>query len=162
MKLTPRLLILILFLSMALANLELRGNTFSNQCGHLTTECSFYECVEDELTCGKRGYPLGFALKYCQRFENFAYRFSDAGKEWIQKTRECLTETFAKFDQPNSCSFVKKASFKSHILCYVESGYCDLSRDDKRAVNRVVWPSLWRRSAITTGLKIKSICRQRK
>jgi hypothetical protein len=147
----------ILFLSSAPNSLLANAN-LENQCSHLQTECSFYECAEQELECGKRGYPLGYGLKYCSRFEQFLDRFSQKGLEWMNRTRKCLTKEFAKINSANSCRQLKKLAFKSHVPCYIKSGYCELSQHDQRAINRVVWPSLWRLRSIAAGIQVKYIC----
>ncbi len=43
-----------------------------------TGDCSFYEEVESALRCGKKGYPVAYADRYCNRFRTYRYFFTAA------------------------------------------------------------------------------------
>ena len=56
-------------------------------------DCTFYDqCLEATYECGPSGYPLGYGLKYCNRFVDNYKLFSKEGKEWISGTLLCLKE----------------------------------------------------------------------
>lgn len=137
--------------------LSLRAE-FKN-CSHLKDRCEYYRCVEAQTSCGFRGYPKGFGQKYCLRFQRNVGKFSSQGREFIERTRHCLIDQLDKMDSSIKCSKIKKQAFKDHVPCYVESGYCELSKHDRKELYKTIWPSLWRAKVLKSGLKIKRICK---
>lgn len=131
-------------------------------CSVLADECEFYTCYESNKKCGRFGYPEGFGEKYCLRFDKKKSKFSAKGQEFIDKTRLCLIKNLIDIPEDLSCRKLKKKSFKDHIPCYVEGGYCDLSKSDRKELYKVAWPTFWRGRVIKAGLKIKKICRNLK
>lgn len=129
-------------------------------CSELSNTCEYYTCLEAQRDCGRFGYPRGFGQKYCLRFEEKKANFSKEGLAFIERTRNCLIEKLESHDLGMSCRKLKKQSFKDHIPCYIEGGYCDLPKSDRKELYKVVWPSLWRGKVIRAGLKIKKHCRQ--
>ena len=129
-------------------------------CSKQTNVCEYYTCLESQKSCGRFGYPTGFGKKYCLRFEKKEHKFTEAGKLWVEKTRECLIDKLDELDEDVSCKKLKKSAFKQHVACYVDSGYCDLKKKDRRALVSTIRPSLWRGKVIRAGLKVKKICRK--
>ncbi len=135
-------------------------SAIGSDCSSVDTKniCEYYSCIEEQRHCGQKGYLLGFGKKYCLKFEEDEHYFSDAGKEWTMRVRECL---IANLDLPSgvSCKKFKKSQIKSHVPCYVKSGYCELSRKDRFALKKVIYKSMWRPSLIWAGLKVLANCR---
>lgn len=129
-------------------------------CETLKSSCEYYTCFEASRKCGRFGYSKGFGKKYCLRFEKRKPKFSDAGEEWINRTRDCLIEKLNENLEAPSCREIKKDSFKEHLSCYVDSGFCELSKADRKQIYKTVWPSFWRFRSIKAGLSIKKICRK--
>ncbi|MBK25368.1 MAG: hypothetical protein CME70_15340 [Halobacteriovorax sp.] len=129
-------------------------------CIKLVGDCEFYTCIEEVKDCGRFGYPRGFGKKYCERFEDRKDQFSSKGWEWIEKTRTCLINRLANISDELSCKKLKRQSFKDHVSCYLDGGFCELSKNDKKNVYKTIWPSLWRRKTLVAGWKIKKQCRQ--
>ncbi|OUR99712.1 hypothetical protein A9Q84_01425 [Halobacteriovorax marinus] len=127
-------------------------------CDELLDDCEFYSCVEEEKHCGKRGYMMAFGKKYCMKFQTEIDRFSENGKVWVSNVRLCLIDKMNNTDETLSCKKFKKAQVKSHLPCYVESGYCSLSGKDKRSINKVILKSLWKPSLIFAGLRVLGSC----
>lgn len=128
-------------------------------CSKLKNDCEFYTCYESNKKCGRIGYPRGFGEKYCLRFDKKKSKFSQQGQDFISKTRNCLIQNLINIPNEMSCKKLKKKSFKDHIGCYVEGGYCDLPKADRKELYKVAWPTFWRGRVIKAGLKIKKICR---
>ncbi len=120
--------------------------------------CEYYSCVEEQRHCGQKGYLLGFGKKYCLKFEENENYFSDAGKKWTKRVRECLIDNL-ELPLSLSCKKFKKSQIKSHVPCYIKSGYCELSRKDRFALKKVIYKSMWRPSLIWAGLKVLANCR---
>ena len=127
-------------------------------CSLIKNECEFYSCLETKKNCGKYGYPLGFGKKYCLLFEKREHKFSASGNLFINKTRNCLIKTLLDSPKEVSCKALKRQAFKDHISCYIESGFCELSKSDKKNLYKIVWPTLWRGKVIRSGLKVKKHC----
>ncbi|PIK13651.1 hypothetical protein [Halobacteriovorax sp. JY17] len=128
-------------------------------CEELKSDCEYYSCVEEQRHCGDKGYLIGFGKKYCMKFSSDEDYFSDEGKEWIQKVRECLIKNLDLPSIDMSCKKFKRAQIKSHVPCYMESGYCELSRSDRYAVKKVIFKSMWRPSLVWAGIKVIASCR---
>ncbi len=130
-------------------------------CHHLKNSCEFYTCIEAKRSCGRFGYAEGFGKKYCLRFKEREHHFSDLGIQWIEKTRDCLIRSFEEAVEEKSCRNVKKAAFNDHVACYLDSGFCELSKKDQKELYKVIWPSLWRYKTLKAGLQIKKLCSNR-
>ena len=133
--------------------------TYASSCNEASDDCEYYSCIEEQRHCGEKGYLLGFGKKYCLKFTEDEDYFSSEGKEWILKVRECLISNLDIPSEKVSCKNFKKAQVKSHVPCYVNSGYCELSRSDRFAVKKVIYKSMWRPSLIWAGIKVIVSCR---
>lgn len=144
---------------MSLTQIKVNASESIIDCQDLKTDCEYYSCFESKRKCGRLGYSVGFGKKYCLRFDKRKAKFSIFGEQWISATRDCLIEKLGENIDAKSCREIKKESFKEHLSCYVESGFCQLSKDDKKEVYKTVWPSLWRIRSIKAGVAIKKICK---
>jgi hypothetical protein len=95
--------------------------------------CQFYACREHEGACGPRGYYLGFAVKYCERFlATLAPRMSPAGRRFLGEARDCLMRYVDENIATDAvCSDVKRRALDSHVACYHDNGFCQLPLRDK-------------------------------
>lgn len=101
--------------------------------------CEFYLCQEENHHCGPKGYPVGFGHKFCKIYLDTEKNYSEEANGWLRRVRVCLMEEFANADQQNrsrTCDQVKAESFRSHVGCYVETGFCDLKASD---VFQIFW-----------------------
>ncbi len=99
--------------------------------------CDYYRCKEEsqpqEEQCGDSGYYLGYGLKYCQRFQQSTRsHLSAAGDRWLDSVMNCLMRSNEEEVTPDqSCQELKTIAFDSHPGCYVQTGFCELSWNDK-------------------------------
>lgn len=119
--------------------------------------CEFYKCREANTgnKCGKRGYYLGYGLKYCKRFNLVTRKkLSKAGKKWLDKTTKCLQEYIHNnIPWDESCKKVKKKAFNSHPRCYLKSGICSLPIRDMLHIFLTVDPDdIELKQIIMTGI----------
>ncbi len=128
------------------------------ECEQLSDSCEYYSCVEAHKKCGKRGYAIGFGKKYCTKFDKYSYKFSNEGKRWIEDVRSCLIDNLGITSDVLSCRKFKKEQIKSHIPCYLDSGYCSLSTKDKKLIRKVVYKTMWRPSFIVSAFKVLKAC----
>lgn len=110
-------------------------------CAALLGSCDYYRCLENGLQCGKNGYLIGFAHKYCERSMRTLKQKMESSKseQWIYKTSYCLQkkvndESLTVSRPLVSCEQLQKDAYNSHSTCYVQSGFCDLSFKEKLSV----------------------------
>lgn len=105
----------------------------------LEENCQFYLCEETKRNCGKKGYLINYGYKYCTLFNSRYYkRFSKNGQEWVNRTTLCLQNKLNTFQDSLTCSAIKKKAIKGHLDCCLESGYCKLTKKDKRLIFIIV------------------------
>lgn len=125
--------------------------SFADQCLPNVDSCGFYLCEEEKSQCGSRGYPLGFGFKFCQVFLNTEHRYSPEAHLWLRQVRVCLMETYveAQSAQPQrTCGEIKSQSFRSHVGCYEETGFCELRTQDQMKIfwalrESVIYPEVY-------------------
>ncbi|MCO4793638.1 MAG: hypothetical protein KC493_08005 [Bacteriovoracaceae bacterium] len=142
-------ILLVLFMSTAFAQ---------TTCQQFLDDCSYYSCIEEEKQCGRTGYPIGFGKKYCLRFQSKQEKLSKSGQKWMKDVRSCLINGLEESPQNLSCKEFKSNAVALHVPCYVNSGYCQLSKKDKRAVIRIIRKSLWRPSLLIAGIRVLRMC----
>ena len=112
-----------------------------------SASCRWYQdCLEKEVPCGRSGYAIDYAKKYCERYDQRSYKFTSQGKAWIGKVKKCLQdvlhrELFASSRKP-TCSRIEEVALDSHTACYVNSGMCDLGCGDWTAIMGTIGDTL--------------------
>lgn len=135
------------------------GHISASECSHLLDDCEYYVCVEKQKKCGKRKYPMGFGHKYCQKFTKKLHKFSAQGQIWVEEAKNCLIEKLDTLDEDISCRKFKRKATKQHVPCYIEAGYCNLPKSDRKLITKTVIKSMWRPSLVWAGLKVLNKCR---
>jgi hypothetical protein len=121
--------------------------------------CNAYLCMEGMNHCGNKGYYLGYAYKYCDRFSRHMDKFSIAGQQWLLDTKVCLQKSSLDYATAGySCKTIKKEGFKKHVPCYLDSGFCEMPFRDKFAVMRVIYDSLLSPNTLLPGFKVMKAC----
>uniref|UniRef100_A0A1I8B0F6 Peptidase A2 domain-containing protein n=1 Tax=Meloidogyne hapla TaxID=6305 RepID=A0A1I8B0F6_MELHA len=59
--------------------------------------CNEYLKFEGKANCGDNGYPIGYGLKYCNKFYQHYDAFNDDGKEFVKCVGPCLAEELQKW-----------------------------------------------------------------
>jgi hypothetical protein len=90
--------------------------------GSMSTDriCGFYNNMANVTGCKEPGqYPLGYGLKYCERFSNLA-SISPKIRDWASGTMQCLQEKIKDFCplRGRSCDDLRNSAFSSHAECY--------------------------------------------
>lgn len=140
-----------------------------NNCQASSTSCEAYSCLEEKVSCGEKGYFLKFGLKNCENFLEKEEEMSPSAQAWMPRVRLCLqAELFQITDQvqadapiwssAKTCKKIKKEAFKSHVDCYVETGFCELSWSDRLKIARIAGKDAFLPQSISTEMQILSIC----
>lgn len=95
-------------------------------------QCSYYDCLEEKVSCGENGYLINFVGKYCNRFTQITRpRLSEFGKVWLDGVRECLIYNMEEdYYEGESCESIEDRGIEDHISCYVDTGICSLPAGD--------------------------------
>lgn len=124
----------------------------ANRCTPSATSCEFYSCKETNRPCGPKGYWEKFAVPYCNVFLKKQDSFNRPTRVFLQKVRLCLQASIEHYTHSASCTDIKKLAFNSHVNCYVDSGFCHLSKVDQLSIAKEVRASFleadtWREAA---------------
>lgn len=114
------------------------GNAYASACEKYVGTCEYYQCQEQELNCGKKGYLLNYGHRFCTKFfHELDEHLSLEGKEWMKSVGNCLQQKIESFNvepNENSCSEIKKLAYRSHSDCYLSAGFCHLPLVDKMKI----------------------------
>tara|TARA_R100000656_G_scaffold105917_1_gene77998 strand:+ start:147 stop:572 length:426 start_codon:yes stop_codon:yes gene_type:complete len=122
------------------------------------SECDAYLEIEQQYECGKSGYPIRFGHKYCEKFIDKRENFSHEGQVWLAQVRECLIAE-ANSLSAIDCRELKKLAFESHGECYERTGFCELSKKDRKELYKMIVPQFWRVRLIIDGVNLLKRCR---
>jgi hypothetical protein len=134
-------------------------------CAAEEQSCQMYSCVEQHFQCGKKGYLTKFGLKNCEKYLENQDFSSERLQQWYPKVRYCLQTRLADIadqtaDTPKACKDLERLAFASHVDCYIETGFCDLSFLDKFAVAAVAGTALFNPESIKTEQAVSAACAQ--
>ncbi|WP_413288519.1 hypothetical protein [Bdellovibrio sp. HCB337] len=125
--------------------------------------CAFYVCQEKQQPCGPRGYPLGFGFKFCQIFLDTEQTYSVDAHAWLRRVRVCLMDSMNELSEngPRSCKQIKDEGFRSHLGCYVDTGFCELSFADQWVISWSMRTSFVHPEVIRDGVAVMQACSSR-
>jgi hypothetical protein len=119
--------------------------------------CAFYWYKSLAMGCSLNDYLVGFGYKYCKQFEKTGPQFTQAGQKNLARIRKCLIHAVQGNEQV-TCSNVKSIALESHVNCYLENGFCDMSKADKEKIIRVVGRELLDPAFAAIAFRIQSHC----
>jgi hypothetical protein len=106
--------------------------------------CNFYLAQEATRQCvhhrdKKSDYLTQYGYYYCNLFlygdlPNRSVKLAD----FLVNVRFCLQNKLSAFGPGGDCQDLDKFAFDSHVSCYVESKFCEVSLLDQLAVARAV------------------------
>ncbi|GEM_PF-2109441 len=103
---------------------------YSAQCSDDPTVCSYYCQKHAELGCDTKNYLTNFGYRYCHLFVDKETTYTKHAQNVLSKIRSCLVNHLAK--QPNvTCDNVADIAIQSHVDCYNENHFCELSPQDQ-------------------------------
>ena len=100
--------------------------------------CEIYLQIEEQAKCTQRKkdhshYLTDFGYAYCHQFTQAAESWDPELQLFIKSVAKCLQEdVIANFAKGYSCKKVENdAFFKAHPRCYYQTGFCQLSFEQK-------------------------------
>ncbi len=151
---TSKILIVLFTLGFSL------GAFANNQCSPSFTSCEFYSCKEKARPCGKDGYWEKFAVPYCNVFLKKEKQYSQPLRAFLPKVRQCLQASINDYTHSASCGDIKKLAFNSHVNCYVNSGFCHLSKLDQLTIANEVRGSFLNLETWQEAAAVNKACQQ--
>lgn len=128
-------------------------------CFSTSNSCSAYQCLENRYQCGEKGYLRQYGLRMCETYLRQQDKLSAPLRAWYQRVRVCLQDSLLVHPF-SSCEEIEEHAFASHLDCYIFTGYCELSEQDK--INNMVLTGkdVFNWMSIVTGLQISNECRK--
>lgn len=147
------LILLLLLLSVLFGDYSL-----AESCQPKKDSCDFYLCKEQESPCGDKGYWLAYGYKYCSLFLDVEDKFPATSMEWMQNVRFCLQKEINKFPEEISCKESYLKSMSSHVDCYTDTGFCQLSLKERASIIWVLRSALLLPLTYVEGLELEYQC----
>lgn len=127
-------------------------------CQASAVSCDYYKCKEAQKNCGNDGYWIGFGQQYCQKFLENEAGFSAQTQSWFHSVRFCLQNQTNFFSSQNSCSDDFKQAMHAHVNCYAQTGFCQLSIEDRIQIMWYLKDSLTLPETYSEGLQVELRC----
>lgn len=121
--------------------------------------CQIYDKLANDLGCGDENYLISFGAHYCNKYQAIEQTFPLRTQEVLSRIRACLIQSLV--DENNlSCENVQEKAANHHIKCYLESGFCQISKWDKVRLAKVALPALTSRSLRKSLFEINNACQE--
>ena len=138
--------------------LHLPNQVSAIACEPSRESCDYYLCKEEEMRCGEKGYLLSFGHQLCEVYLKQERLSSLALQDWYPKVRLCLQRAVEILDPAESCESLKVNAFAAHEGCYLQTGFCSLSWEDKFEVWKLAGAAAFSSQSIEVSLKILAYC----
>lgn len=119
--------------------------------------CEVYSLKSQELGCEQGNFLEAFGRYYCEEFVRRHSNFSPLGKRVLNRIRPCLVGALLRSENL-TCSNAKTISEKSHVGCYVGSGFCSLGMADKWQIFKTVWTEIFDSEFRAVAAEITAEC----
>lgn len=133
------------------------GPGFAQKFEPSETSCQFYQDLAQEYQCTQTNY-LNEASQLCEKYLAHEPQMNNEIQIFFPKIRRCLQEKLQEQMGPDFCDNLLYTSVDSHVYCYIEHGYCELSALSRAqlvwAIGRKLFKSPW----LETGAKINQAC----
>ena len=119
--------------------------------------CEFYKDKSQELNCNNENYLMSFGYKYCRLFFYPPNQVSQNAINVFEHIRPCLINDLQNYKNL-TCENTKSVAFQSHINCYVDNGFCELSEHDKGIIYNSALSAGLNSFAIRLAARITETC----
>ncbi|MEZ0391833.1 MAG: hypothetical protein ACAH59_06440 [Pseudobdellovibrionaceae bacterium] len=120
--------------------------------------CEYYESLEQEMTCGPEGYLQKWAYPMCQMYIKKAPKLSGSLQAWFPEIRFCLQAKLHEIKTELTCPNLEDLAIESHVSCYVETGFCNLSQSDQWKLMELINVNLFEPLWLETSARIVWAC----
>ena len=153
---------LLILASVFFSFLLISANSVASNCSSQLGQCRYYKCVQDEIRCSDSDYLSGFAIPYCYKYQADQKNYSDRGQIFLSQVRYCLQAKIEDFtnENPYACKDLREYAIHSHIGCYLNSGFCELSMTEKMRIVLTAKKDLIHGDVRKAGLETMKLCNQ--
>lgn len=120
--------------------------------------CKAYPLLNQKLGCEKDNYLVRFGQKYCEVYVRTNETFSPKTQVTLRKIRHCLVKD-ALLNPSLSCANSEAMAMKSHIGCYLESGFCKVPLHEQVAIWWLAKSETVQPSFLRTMYAVRAACR---
>ena len=131
---------------------------FASVCESEIGSCRYYQCRSQELGCVGRNYIDNFGAKYCNRYMKFEFLFRSPSRWVLHEIRTCLTQAY---ESNNTCNPPWSEVAREHSECYIQSGFCKLSKPEQAKIVGLLFTQLHRKALRQAGFDILNQCARR-
>jgi hypothetical protein len=122
------------------------------------SSCAFYSEIEELHQCGNESY-LSDASYLCEKYLAAEPKLSAELQAFQKPIRLCLQKKLLeKSGANNFCSDLESTAVASHLECYHENNYCDLSREAKKQLRRLIGKKALEAPWFETGIRLLKSC----
>ena len=152
----------LLIIAGVLSSFFISISAWASNCTSQLGQCGYYKCVQDEIRCSDSDYLSGFAIPYCYKYQADQKNYSDRGQIFLSKVRYCLQVKIEDFTNENqyACKDLREYAIHSHIGCYLNSGFCELSMAEKMRIVLTAKSDLIHGDVRKAGLETMKLCNQ--
>jgi hypothetical protein len=127
--------------------------------GPNSRDCEYYKDVEARFLCGRQGYPINYGYRMCNLYLRQQHSVSPGLRQWFPKVRYCLQKYLhnnqTKF---HGCQDLKAKALRSHVGCYVKTGFCALSWSDRLTIVRSLEWGVFSRDVLAQAYAVQQAC----
>jgi hypothetical protein len=131
---------------------------FSNQLEPSETSCQFYTDLQNAKLCPDTKY-INQAEKLCKMYLRDQPYLGNEIQSFFPGVRKCLQEQLLlNLNNPSFCQNLEGFAIDSHIICYEENNYCDLSFLSKIKLGWLVKFNILHKTWFKTAQEINRTC----
>ena len=105
--------------------------------------CTYYQSLESEMKCGPDAYLANWGGPMCAKYLKHETNFwkslllTSELKAWFPRVRLCLQQDLEASKSQLTCDNLTDFAKDSHIRCYVQTGFCELSSISKLQLGKL-------------------------
>lgn len=122
--------------------------------------CDYYLHLEEQFRCGAKSYFVE-AHGLCVKYLKAQNQTSREIQEFFPKVRYCLQNEIYQMGSRVTCENLEQVAIKSHVDCYLATGFCDLSWASRTELTLMTLRQFLNPIWIVTAQKILKACQQR-
>ncbi|MBK9323521.1 MAG: hypothetical protein IPM97_11370 [Bdellovibrionaceae bacterium] len=121
------------------------------------TSCQFYRDLQSEYACPQSNY-LQEAELLCEKYLKMEPELNEEIQGFFPGIRFCLQDRLREKLGSQFCANLHEISIESHVSCYTENGFCDLSLRSKFILAWITWKKVFTSPWRETGQRINQSC----
>ena len=125
------------------------------------SDCEFYTELNNKIKCGKSNY-LNEVQPLCEKYLLAENSLGSEIQIFFPNIRYCLQNELLKKLDENFCQNLNQISIESHVQCYVDNGYCELSPISQWRLIWITRSKIFKQPWLTTAHLLNGACADKK